>query len=150
MPLKPLPGKRSAKTILERLGTRYESCPPWVPGAVELCTGLGLVPRPAVVIWHARATSRRWGTCWPREGRIHVYPWSGHRREVLDDLFFDVSGELDTARIGSRVIPGAQEQDDLEDTLAHELAHLVHAAHGPEHTVLTARLAAEIGKHRPR
>jgi hypothetical protein len=37
-------------------------------------------------------------------------------------------------------VPGAQELSDLEDTLAHELAHLVFREHGPLHAALTQKL----------
>ena len=138
--MKRLTGTRGAIVTEQHGGTGYEGCPPWVPAAVERCVATKLIPRPTAIIWHQRQTSTRWGTCWPQQGRIHVYPWAGERREVDDDLMVDTSGELMESRIGSRIVPGAQLESDVEDTLAHELAHLTHAKHGDAHTALTAKL----------
>lgn len=136
---KRLSGKRST-VVLEQDETRYENCPDWVPGAVDRCVRSGLVPRPVVIIWHLRQTSTRWGTCWPEQGRVHVYPWSGLRQEIDDDVEVDVSGEVVDTSIASRIVAGAQDAADIEDTLAHELAHLVHRKHDAQHAVLTVRL----------
>jgi hypothetical protein len=138
--MKRLSGKRVSPTRVDLGGTRYEGCPAWVPGAIDRCVGARLVPRPVEIIWHPRQTSTRWGTCWPQEGRIHVYPWSGLRDEVDEDISVDVSGELSRVSISSRRVPGAQLEADLQDTLAHELAHLVHLRHDAAHRDLTARL----------
>ena len=142
--MKRLSGSRTPPPMVERNGTRYQACPEWVPMAVDRIVNAGLTPRPSEVVWHLRQTSTRWGTCWPREGRIHVYPWAGLRKEVDDDFQVDASGEVSSGPMRARIVPGAQLQSDLEDTLAHELAHLVFAEHGPLHTALTAKLAAVV------
>jgi hypothetical protein len=142
--MKKLSGSRTPPPIVERSGTQYQSCPDWVPDAVDRCAASGLVPRPREIVWHLRQTSTRWGTCWPQEGRIHIYPWAGQREEVDDDFQIDSSGEISAGRIGARIVPGVQLLADLEDTLAHELAHLVFRDHGPLHTALTAKLVAVV------
>lgn len=120
-------------------GVTFRDCPAWVPAAVRAAVASGCVPKPVEITWHPKPLKTLLGRCWPDAGRIHVHPWSGQQRRVEEHLDVDSSGEVRSG--GSRVSRVAGQDDtELEDTLAHELAHLVHARHGAAHRALTERL----------
>lgn len=133
--------------VVQVRGIVFRDCPPWVPAAVLAAVDAKLVPAPVEITWHPRPLKTLLGRCWPREGRIDVHPHSGEQWRVEEDLDVDASGEL---RIGRSRVARIAGQDDaeLEDTLAHELAHLVHARHGAPHRALTERVAAVIRQSR--
>lgn len=147
-----LSGKRAHVPVVQSIdGVVYRDCPAWVPLAVRAVVESGCVPNPAEITWHPKPLKTLLGRCWPSEGRIHVHPHSGEQWRVEESIDVDVSGEIRGASSRGAWVPG-QDATEVEDTLAHELAHLVHARHGPQHRALTERIArivrASRGVHR--
>lgn len=128
-------------------GVLYRDCPPWVPLAVARVVADGCIPSPVEIHWHPRPLKTLLGQCWPEQGRIHVHPFSGSQERVEERLDVDVSGEVRVAQSRRAVVSG-QDEVELEDTLAHELAHLVHGPHGAMHDALTRHIAGLIRKAR--
>lgn len=143
-----LTGKRAHVPVVRSVdGVVYRDCPAWVVPAVQAVVRSGCVPSPTEVTWHPKPLKSLLGRCWPSEGRIHVHPHSGRQWRVEESIDVDVSGEIRSASSRGAWVAG-QDDAEVEDTLAHELAHLVHARHGALHQALTERIAQMVRRSR--